>query len=309
MMLAPTLASADQARDWLTRIQMATHKTSYLGTFVYRQGDQMEVMRIAHRVNQDGIQERLSSQNGWAREIIRKNDEVICYLPDKKAAMAGHRAPSKVRQQFPTLLPGTIDGLGDSYQIRADKAERIAGYKTMLVMITPRDNYRYGYRLWADRQTGLLLKSDLLDESGKIIEQFMFSDVRIGGPISDQDLEPALEGKGLAWHRVEKQVADSSMDTDWQVSDLPPGYRVTEKMVRNVPGKPAPVTHLLISDGLASVSVFIEKAVKGAQSDKMVTGMGAAHAYRASLDGHQLTVVGEVPATTVERIGRSVSHK
>jgi len=303
----PALAWGDEAMDWLAKIQMSTAKNNYEGTFVYRQGDQMEAMRIAHRVGSDGIRERLFSLNGWAREIIRNRDEVICYLPDKKAAMAGHAVPRSAEDKFPKMLPETVSRLSGSYRIKSAKAERIAGRPTVMVSISPRDEYRYGYHLWADQKTGLLLKSDLLDEHGKVIEQFMFTDVSIGIPIKDKDLQPTYQAKGMAWQRAASNVPKATDASRWEIGDLPKGYRVTGEMMRSVPGKPQPVAHLMVSDGLAAVSVFVEPSSKRQdKEDGMVTGMGSAHAYRAWLDGHKITAVGEVPAATVERIGRSI---
>ena len=312
LVIAPSIpAVAATGNQWINKIQQSGNLTSYEGTFVYRQGDQMEVMRIAHRANKNGIHEKLVSLNGWAREIIRNNDEVICYLPDKKAVMAGHRSGRPIEQtKFPSILPDKIEHLGKSYKIAAAKAERIAGRPTVLVSIDPRDSFRYGYRFWADRATGLLLKSDLVDSKGKTIEQFMFTNIKINKPIKDKDLKPSYSGKGMVWHRGGNDSSEKMTDSEhWQVHNLPSGFQVTGRMVRNVPGKTHPVTHLVISDGLAAVSVFIENSVNtGKNSEPMVTGMGAAHAYRASIGGHQITAVGEVPASTVEQIGRSLSN-
>lgn len=302
-------AIAATGNQWINKIQQAGNHTSYEGTFVYRQGDQMEVMHIAHQANKSGIREKLVSLNGWAREIIRNNDEVVCYLPDKKTVMAGHRSGRPIEQtKFPAILPDNIEHLNKSYKISTAKAERLAGRPTVLVSIQPRDSLRYGYRFWADKATGLLLKSDLVDSKGKTIEQFMFTDIKIGQPIKKKDLEPSYSGKGMVWHRGAESSEKMPDSGHWQMHDLPTGFRVTERMVRDIPGKPHPVTHLVVSDGLAAVSVFIENTVsKDKNSGPMVTSMGAAHAYRASMDGHQITVVGEVPAATVEQIGRSLS--
>jgi sigma-E factor negative regulatory protein RseB len=311
LLIVPSVpAVAATGNHWINKIQQAGNHTSYEGTFVYRQGDQMEVMRIAHRANKKGIREKLVSLNGWAREIIRNNDEVVCYLPDKKAVMAGHRSGRPIEQtKFPAILPDKIEHLNKSYRISTSNAERIAGRPTVLVSIDPRDSLRYGYRFWADKSTGLLLKSDLVDSNGKTIEQFMFTDIKIGQPIKDKDLQPTYSGKGMVWHRGGNESSEKVPDSEhWQVHDLPAGFRVTGRMIRDVPGKAHPVTHLVISDGLAAVSVFIESAVSTEKnSAPMVTSMGAAHAYRASMNGHQITAVGEVPATTVEQIGRSLS--
>jgi sigma-E factor negative regulatory protein RseB len=243
--------------------------------------------------------------NGWAREIIRDNDEVICYLPDKKAVMAGHNLDISTDKNFPSLLPEQTEKLKHVYSISVRKSERIAGRSTQMLTILPKDAFRYGYRLWADDKTGLLLKTDLIGAEGKILEQFMFTAIVIGGEIADVELKPGFSGKGMVWQRAEQTSQDSKESADWVASDLPAGFEITKQMVRGIPGKPHPVTHLVFSDGLATVSVFIEKGMPAAEKD-IATGMGGVHAYRTRRDNYQVTTVGEVPAVTVARIGESI---
>ena len=302
----PGLAQADAVRDWLNKIQKAVRMTNYQGTFVYREGDQMEVMRVTHRAGTDGVHEKLVSMNGWAREIIRDNDKVTCYLPDKKSIMAGHNMDISADKNFPSLLPAQTEKLKNVYAISVHKSERIAGRTTQMLTIVPRDAFRYGYRFWADNKTGLLLKSDLIDTDGKILEQFMFTAITIGGTIPDSELKPSYSGKGMVWQRADQTTLEVNT-SDWAAADLPHGFELTKHMVRALPGKPHPVTHLVFSDGLAAVSVFVEKEVPvNKKSERIATGMGGVHAYRTRRDDFQVTAVGEVPAITVSKIGDSV---
>jgi len=306
-LVVPGVAQADTVRDWLNKIQEAVRMTNYQGTFVYREGDQMEVMRVTHRAGRDGVREKLVSMNGWAREIIRDNDQVICYLPDKKSVMAGHNLDISTDKNFPSLLPAQTEKLKSVYTISVHKSERIAGRPTQMLAIVPRDTFRYGHRLWADDKTGLLLKTDLIDADSKVLEQFMFTTIVIGGDIADADLKPSFTGKGMAWQRADEPRSATSARSEWIATDLPDGFELTRHMVRGIPGKTGPVTHLVFSDGLATVSVFIEKGMPSkAGADRIATGMGGAHAYRTRFNDFQVTTVGEVPAATVSRIGDSI---
>lgn len=307
-LVAPGVTLAAGADSWLMKMQQAVRDTNYQGTFVYRQGDQMEVMQIAHSAHGGRVNERLMSLNGAAREIIRRDDEVICYLPDQNAVMEGHGEGKESR--FPSILPEQVARLDNNYRLSLGGQERIAGRMTRMLSIVPRDAFRYGYHLWLDTATGLLLKADLVDQGGQVIEQFMFTSVVIGKPIPAINLKSRYSGKGMVWHRPasEKPVPESKKL--WHADRLPDGFSLSSRMLRNLPGKKQPVAHLVYSDGLAAVSVFIERGNNGNGSpDHTTSSMGAAHAWRARVNGHQVTVVGEVPAQTVSMIGASVNQK
>lgn len=298
--------AAKSAKDWLMRMSEAIRQNNYDGTFVYRHGDQLEAMRIVHRVNKGVSQERLVSLNGTAREIIRNNRDVICYLPDKRSVIAEHRKTND--KNFPALIPSQLDKLDVIYSFILGARERIAGRNTTSIIIKPRDRYRYGYQLWADNKTGLLLKSNLINNRGKIIEQFMFTNIDIGKPVRDADLRPSFSGKKWVWHRDTGNKEDDAKPGNWKAQRLPEGFMLTSRITRTMPVRnDNKVTeHLVYSDGLAAVSVFIKK--QGASDSSMIgiSGMGAINAYGAIVDDHQVTAVGEVPAATVSLIGQSV---
>jgi len=305
--LAVPAAQAADPQVLLSRMQAASQKVDYDGVFVYHHGDHLETLRIYHKVGPDGVRERLISLNGVPREIVRNNQEVRCYLPDENAVMVEHRRAD--HRAFPALLPDTLSGLSQYYKITSGKGGRIAGRSTQFVKIKSRDPYRYGYRLWADDSTGLLLKASLLDESGRIIEQYLFTQVNIGKPIPDTMLDPENRGKGLVWHRAEK-TQDTVTPGSWEAKQLPPGFVLTGRMMRNLPKHSHQVEHLVYSDGLAVVSVFIEAQEAPDSPDALrgLTQMGAVHAFGKTEDEHQITVVGEAPAATIELIGGSISR-
>ncbi|UCH53740.1 MAG: MucB/RseB C-terminal domain-containing protein [Pseudomonadota bacterium] len=290
------------------KINQAARTLNYEGVFVYERDKQIDVMRIVHRYSDGRRQERLVSMNGAPREIIRNDREVICFLPDEKSVLVEHRKVDN--KTFPALLPEQLQALDANYNFQLGKQARIAGRSAQSLQIKPRDKLRYGYQLWADRDTGLLLKADLLDTDGQVIEQFMFTQLAIGVSIADRALEPETGGEGYAWHR-EETVGEGKANAlpRWKVAELPKGYRLTSHIARQIPTRRVPVEHLVYSDGLAAVSVFVEKSDKSTVVGSGVSKMGAVHAYSRRVDGHKVTVVGEVPAETVTLLGNSVASR
>jgi sigma-E factor negative regulatory protein RseB len=303
--LAVPLAQAADAQTLFARMHQVGRSLDYEGTFVYQHGDQLESLRIVHKAGVGGVRERLVSLNGAPREIIRTDSEVRCYLPDENAALIEHRRAGD--RNFPALLPDSFAQLKDIYTIRVGKEGRVAGRRSVSVRIQPRDAYRYGYLLWADEASGLLLKASLLDERGGVVEQYMFTQVSIGKPIPESELKPQYPAKGIAWQRADDEPPPPSTG-QWTATHLPAGFTLSARMMRKLPGRKQPVEHLVYSDGLAVVSVFIEPVDAEAKPNVLsgLSHMGAVHAFGKVVDGHQVTVVGEAPALTVDMIGESV---
>lgn len=306
--LSPAAEAADPAYDWLMKMSQATRKLSYDGTFVYQHGTQLEAMRIIHWVDKGAVQERLVSLNGAAREVIRDDQQVMCYLPDRKSVVVEHRLGRE--KSFPVILPERVKDLKKNYVIELSKPGRVTGRTAQVVLIKPRDDYRYGYHLWADTKTGLLLKADLVDHMGNTLEQFMFTHVDIGGTIEPMDLQPGMAIEELAWYWGKTmETSEAQPIPGWSAGRLPSGFVLANRIMRKNPTRNRPVEHLVYSDGLAAVSVFVEKMDKKGPDSTMVgaSSMGAVHAYGNMVNDYQIIVVGEVPAATVQLIGESVS--
>lgn len=309
LFLWPASASAnDSAMDWLMKMNMAVQNKNYDGIFIYRHGDQLESMRIIHRARNGEHRERLVSLNGEAREVIRNDRDIICYLPAKKSVVIEHRKTKK--NNFPALLPNRLDGLVAHYQIVLGGSDRVARRSTQLIIIKPKDAYRYGYYLWADKETGLLLRSSLVNLQGEVVEQFMFTNIEIGKKIKLADLKSRYSGKKWVWHREKEIHQSAEQETRWKVKNLPKGYTLSHRIMRNMPMGNMTVEHLVYSDGLAAISVFIEPPSKNSDHKmKGATGMGAVHAFGTVVNNHQITVVGEVPAATVALVGKSIAYE
>ena len=165
--VAPLAGAADSATDWLMRVNAAARQLDYDGVFVYLRGQQLQTMRIVHKLDGQQRRERLISLTGSPREIIRNNQMVLCYLPDQASVMVEYRKTQ--RAGFPAIFPERLAIMEPYYRIRLGGQERVAGRETQEILIEPRDGLRYGYRLWADRQTGLLLRSDVIDSQGRML--------------------------------------------------------------------------------------------------------------------------------------------
>lgn len=303
---------ADDATQWLTKMRTATHTLNYDGVFVYVYGGKIEAMRVVHQTKNGLMKERIYALNGAPREIIRDAEKVWCYVPEKKMGVHEYRQVSK--QSFPRILPSDIDDLRISYSLSLGHKERIADRLSQIIMIKPKDELRYGYALWADDETGLILKAALLDTDGKPIEQYMFANVSIGDEIPDRALEPMTPKADLAWFGSDSVQADAGSeserggDSQWRIGAVPKGFTLSRSIKRVSPMRKRMVEHFVYSDGLAAVSIFIEKIDNDNSPIIGTNRMGAIHAYGKVVDGHQITVVGEVPSSTVSMIGESVSR-
>lgn len=295
-------AQSPETLGWLRKIHDATQKLSYSGTFVYQHGGRSETSRITRYVDASGDIERLGALDGQPREIVRTRDSVRCYLPDSRVVKVEKRTPDR---SFPALLPEKITALARHYDISLGETRRIGGFDCQSLVLTPRDNLRYGYKLYADVKSGMLLKAVTLDAAGDPVEQFMFTQLAIGGVTRDM-VQPSHAA--AAW-RVEDADAAPARLAGWGLTAELPGFRKVIELKRRM-GESKPVGQLVYSDGLAAVSVFIEP-LEG-RRDAMRTGlasMGAIHIYTREVANHMVTVVGDTPAASVQRIANAVEYR
>jgi sigma-E factor negative regulatory protein RseB len=297
----------DQAVAMLQRIADAARKLNYVGTFIYQHGDQVETSRIVHVLDGSGEYEKLETLDGPRREIIRTNDEVLCYYPEAKIVRSEKRVS---RRTFPALLPEDISSITEHYQIRKGNTERIAGFDSHAVVLEPRDGLRYGHKFWAESRTGLLLKARMEDERHTVVEQFSFTQLAIGSGVSRDMVKPSFNVQFPEW-RLDRFANDqsSTVDSGWTVKSFPAGFRKIMEMRRSKQGNSVPVTHLVYSDGLAAVSVFIEPSASRSRINEGLTRQGAINIYTRTIGDQVVTVLGEAPATTVTQIGNSIAFR
>ena len=298
---AAAQAQPDDALALMRRIHDATQKLSYRGTFVYQQGNRSETSRITRFVAPDGDIERLEVLDGVPREIVRTRNVVRCYLPDSRVVKIERRTD----RSFPALLPERVATLTRHYDIKLGESRRIAGYDCRAVMLTPRDNLRYGYRLYADAKTGMLLKAITVDNTGERIEQFTFTQLTLGNVTREmvRASHPATK-----W-RIEDAAAAPARLDGWSLSAELPGFRKVMELKRRM-GDARAVGQVVYSDGLAAVSVFIEPLeARRAPLDSSVSGNGALHMFSRAVANFRVTVVGDAPAASVQRIANAVEYR
>ncbi|MDT8311588.1 MAG: MucB/RseB C-terminal domain-containing protein [Methylophaga sp.] len=308
MLLMPVLVWAENdAMALLERMTQAGKELNYQGVFAYQTGRTLQSIQIFHRNNADGESERLMSLNGPAREVIRSNDMVTCINPEGKQINISRRP---LGRGFPSDLPRRVRSATPFYDLIMGDEERIAGRMTQALAIKPIDEYRYGYRLWVDKETDLLLKSELLADNGDVLETFAFSAIETDVDISNADLKPQTNGEEMTWHQSEpgKPVAsaDNQLISNWNATWLPEGFSMVASQNRLRAPNGSYVEQRVYSDGLSSVSIFIERIKAHHNHLHGGSHMGAVNAFGTIIHSHFVTVVGEVPAITVEKIGAGI---
>lgn len=308
-MLAQSPAGAEAPSDpltWLGRIASAGQRLNYIGTFTYQSRGMFETSRIAHRMDSSGEYERLEVLDGSPREVIRSGNEVRCILPDQKTVIIDQPGG---RRAFPARLPVSFANLAESYRIIKGEIGRVAGLEAQSIVLEPRDDLRYGHVLWADAQSGLLLKSRMVDEHGEVIEQFAFNDVRIGGEIDREHLKSRF-GQDAGWRVVNARGSEiSKAEGGWVLKTPLPGYALMSVMRRPFGRDRGDAIHMVYSDGLAAISVFIEPMAKqGSAAAPGAVATGAINIYKRAVNGYLITALGEVPLRAVQRLADGVEH-
>ena len=286
--------SAQDQADWLRRMEQASRTISYRGDFVFVRGDQMRQMRVVHLVDGDGVHQRVFSLDGPATETLLGGGE------RKQAAVGTYgRLAESDNLPFTTLLPQRLQALNDLYQISLGGIERVAEHQAQVINVEPEDGYRFGFRLWSELGSGLLLRAQMRDATGQVIEQFSFSSVDLdatGGvvtaPTEVVRSQPQPQAKTGHW-------------THWRVAKIPRGFAL-QSMRRYAGQRQEMVDHLLFSDGLATVSVFIEPLQDGLELANQAVNTGIVNALTGTVADNQVTVIGEVPVATLSMILNSL---
>jgi sigma-E factor negative regulatory protein RseB len=299
-------ARADDAMAWLTRAAQAARQLDYVGTIVYQIGPRVESSRITHLYDDGREFAKLVNLDGPAREVVRTQGEVRCYYPDAKLVRV---EPGTFRNVFPSLSTEQQQSLSRFYQFRVLGADRVGGRPVQVVVFEPKDGLRYGHRFWSDGATGLLLKARVLNERGDAVEQFAFSDLTINAHIERAMVEPSWPDVPSDWQVLQGISGDViPQETGWAVTRVPPGFSKIMEGFRKLRGRRERVAHLVFSDGLVSISVFVEPLV-AASAPAGLLQQGGLNVYSIRQDDHLITVMGETPGATVRQIAHSVVHR
>ncbi len=295
---------ATPVADILRKIQQAAHQLDYTGVFTYQQDSSIESSRITHAHDGKDERERIEVLDGEPLEYVRVNDEVQCLIP-------GHRTVLIERQRadrFPGLLLSDAKSIDSNYGLNVlSEPYRVAGRECRQIEIRPRDAHRHGYRLCADSETHLLLKAQTIAHDGNVLEQISFTQIEIGGPIAASQLAPGYVTKD--WTLVRPQLnAVNLAELGWRIP-APPGF-VSTLQVARVFSEDRPVNQLVLSDGLSTISIFIEP-YQNARSEYHVPGaarIGSVNVFGIKVANFWLTVLGEVPAGTLAQLAQSIQY-
>jgi len=300
------LAAQDEHWLLLQKASQAARELSYQGVFVYQSGAVAKSVQITHMNYGQGEYARMVVLDGMPREVLSQGNDVVIFNPQNEKVVIEKR---RGQNMFPALLPSNMDLIKNSYQVRLGAIERVGGREGQIIYLDPRDRYRYGYKLWADREYGILLKATTTNERNEAMEQMAFNQLTLLNNQNMDWFQPNVDPrKAYVMEGALSANAPAEAET-WTMTQTPAGYRKVDQGQRTVPGKTVPVTHIIYSDGLASVSLFIEPLAKGARPKTGHTGMGATNFYAAVVDGHQIVVVGEVPEATVSQFATAVTFK
>lgn len=308
---APNLAAEpgdpQDGLAWLKKMASASRQLNYTGTFVYRHSNQTETSRIVHYVNVAGGEfEKLETLDGPAREVIRTNDQVTCYLPNTKTVIIEKRSA----RRFPALLPEQLNGVADNYAVRKSGMDRVAGYDCHVVVLEPKDKLRYGHQFCAEVGSGLPLRARTLDEKNEPLESFAFTELKIGGSFNRDKVKSRYAAKSQDWKidRSALVAAELTAETGWVLTQQPAGFKKLTELKRSIAGRAATVSHIVYSDGLAAVSVFIEPLPKTRPAQSL-SHQGAVNIYIRPVADYMVTVLGEAPAATVMQIANSLEFR
>jgi sigma-E factor negative regulatory protein RseB len=292
--LAATAEKEREAARWLERMMTAVRALNYQGTFIYLHDNQLESIRVVHAVEDGQIREHLISLNGAPREVIRDKRSITCVRPESQQISIDKRPPSN---KFLDLLPQDLGKLTPHYAFRTLGTARIAGHQSKVVAIIPRDDYRYGYRFCLDQESALPLKSDLMDEQGQALEQTMFTNLEIG--VAEWNIDESNKQSGITIRKSDLPRSEiESGRPQWHFESLPAGFVVTSRSRVPDTANGGVIDHYVLSDGLASLSIFIEAAGER-EALEGASRLGAINAWGGRRADHQITAVGEVPAITL----------
>lgn len=286
--------------EWLTRMHEGSRQRAYMGTLVVSAGSAMSASRIWHVCDGTQQMERVETLTGAPRTTIRRNNDVITFVPETKTAWVEKRESLGL---FPELLRTPSNQIPEFYAVRENGSERVAGHLADVVEILPKDPLRFGYRIWAEKKTGLVVKMQTLGDQGAVLEQMAFSELQMDAPVRMDKLQQLMrDTKGYELYKpvLKKTTAEAE---GWRLKESVPGFLPMSCHTRKneSPGAGAAPMQWVFSDGLASVSLFVEPFDTARHAQEKAAVMGATHSLTRRIGDHWLTAMGEVPHATLRR--------
>jgi sigma-E factor negative regulatory protein RseB len=299
---AAAAETEDQGQIWLTRMMESGASLDYQGTFVYARGGALEAMRILNRINGGEASQHMVALTGMPRELIRENQTLTLMFPGHTKIMQadGYHAPP-----FPLSISGDLADLARLYGFELQGADRIAGRESQRLDLRPLDRYRFGHALWLDRETGVLLRYQLRGVEGEVLEQLMFTEFSPGTAPAEAPANPNPVDASVS--APERRVVPEKAQR-WFAATLPPGFAKVGHWV-NAQADQGGGEHMMFSDGLASVSVYVKPLTEGEAPMQGNDRIGALSSLASERSGHQIVVLGEVPMAAIELIAESLEYR
>ncbi|RME35665.1 MAG: hypothetical protein D6786_01265 [Gammaproteobacteria bacterium] len=305
----PVVAGAGEQpdpRQLLAEMAEAAHQLNYDGIFVYRRDNGMYSMRIIHRHDGNGERERLVSLTGKPREILRDNEKVTCIMPGEHSLLVARRRPHRSLTQ---MFSSSLDRVARNYRFVLVGKDWVAQRPTYVIDLRPVGPFRFARRLWIDEEKKLLLRSSVSNRHGRLLEEILFTEIRYPQEIPDELLAPSIQGESYSWQTLATAPSGAGSEAEpWQVTWLPDGFEREHTEVYEDNGKKA-VAHMVFGDGLATISVFIEKLDEGEPPMRGFTSVGAVTAYGRVADGYQILTIGAVPPMALRLVNESVRRR
>lgn len=301
-------ASATTISQILQQAANAAATLNYTGTITYQRRGAAETSRIVHLFENGVEMERITTLDGPPFEVVRINEELTCYMPDARVMRI---EPRTGRQGFPSLLPRQMATLAQHFTVKKLEIERVAGHDAQVWLFEPTDEFRFWHKLWTELKSGLWLRGRVLDERGAVMEEITFSDIQIGGKIDREQVKPTLVDRIANW-RIDRKlpVSAAKTDTGWIVKTLPAGFvKIGENFMRALPGRSEPVSQLIFSDGLSSVSVYAAPLAAGESAPSGAYRQGSHQVFSRQASDQLITAFGEARPAAVRAIANGLVRK
>jgi len=301
-------AGAGEPLAWLQRAAQASRQVSYEGVYVHTNGDRTSTVRVTHLNNAGEEHERIEPLDGTnLLEIVRRNDEMYCRFPDAKTVRLDPRVTNRF---FPAILAAGADTIAASYDVTLGKTERVLGFECQWIRLEPRDGMRFSQRLCSETGTGLVIRAKVLNDHKQVIEQYTFTDLKLGHQVGRTDLKSIFRARSRQWVS-DGQPRDEAANADsgWAVTRAPSGFKKIAELKRTLPGRPAPVSQIVLTDGLASMSVFVEPNPSPPRTAEASSEDGTTTFFVRPMGDQLVTVLGEVPLATAQQVARSVARR
>jgi sigma-E factor negative regulatory protein RseB len=294
--------------EWLERMHDASRRRNFVGTLVMSSNTgAMSTARIWHACEGRQELDRVESLTGPRRSTFRRDDEVVTFLPEERVARTERR---EALGAFPDLLKAGDSSIPEFYTARRVGTDRVAGFDADVVRLVPRDNLRFGYRIWSEKKSGLIVKLQTLDLDGKVLEQAAFSELQLDAPVRADKLRQMMAARA-GWHveRLEPVKTTASAE-GWRLKSAVPGFKPVNCYRRPLTPTPAPEGSMqwIFSDGLAAVSLFVEAFDARRHQQDGLFSSGATQTLARRVQDWWLTAVGEVPPQTLQAFAQSLER-